>query len=147
VSFWDERSVGDRYAEGETRKIVTTQKPDAKMLEVSGGPLLREIMAEDREESIMGRTFVLSHTGTARDTSYKFREVKTPNQAPIVKHVDEEDDDLGQPEAEAIPDVEEQEKVAKDKFDTEVKKRTKARKAKKVEESPEIAEAVTSDAP
>ena len=80
VTFYDERSVSDRYGEGEASKIVTESRGEAKMFPTSGGPLLRELMAEDRDESIMGRTFIISHTGSSRDTVYKFREVKAPKQ-------------------------------------------------------------------
>jgi hypothetical protein len=143
VTFWDERSVSDRYKEGEAVKIILTEKGEAKMLPTSGGPLLRELTAEDREESIMGRTFILSHTGTARDTSYKFREVRVPKQAPIVRQEDEEEEENEYQEPEAIPDVDEQEAKAKEKFTEEVKKRTAKRKTKKVAESQETAEPVT----
>jgi len=143
VTFWDERSVSDRYKEGEAVKIILTEKGEAKMLPTSGGPLLRELTAEDREESIMGRTFILSHTGTARDTSYKFREVRVPKQAPIVRQEDEEEEENEDQVPEAIPDVNEQEAKAKEKFTEEVKKRTAKRKTKKVAESQETAEPVT----
>jgi len=113
------------------------------MFPTSGGPLLRELMAEDREESIMGRTFILSHTGTARDTSYKFREVRVPKQTAILKQDDEEEEENEDQVPEAIPDVNEQEAKAKEKFTEEVKKRTAKRKTKKVAESQETAEPVT----
>ena len=128
VTLWDERSVSDRYKEGEAARIVTSEKGEAKLFPTSGGPLLRELMAEDREESIMGRTFILSHTGTARDTSYKFREVKVPKQAVIAKQEDEEEEIEEEKVPEAIPDVDEQEAKRKEKFAKEVAKKTKARK-------------------
>jgi len=128
VTFWDERSVSDRYAEGEAAKMVRDGKGEAKLFPTSGGPLLRELMAEDREESIMGRTFIISHTGTARDTSYKFREVKVPKQAVIAREEEEEENISDEKEPEAVENVEEQEAKEKEKFKKEVAKRTKARK-------------------
>lgn len=105
VTFWDERSISDRYGEGEAAKIVKQSRGDAKLFPTSGGPLLRELMAEDREESIMGRTFVISHTGTARDTVYKMREVKLPKQAPLAAPVEEEEENEEYEEEEYGHDV------------------------------------------
>ena len=143
VTFWDERSVSDRYGEGEAAKIVRESKGEAKLFPTSGGPLLRELMAEDREESIMGRTFIVSHTGTARDTNYKLREVKVPKQTPLAVQEEEEEEIVEEKEPEAIPEAEEQAKAQKDKFNAEVEKRTAKRKTPKVEKSPETAEPVT----
>jgi len=146
VTFWDERSIADRYAEGEAVRLVMANKGDAKLFSVSGGPLLRELLAEDREESVIGRTFIVSHIGTSRETVYKFREVKIQKQSRIAVHEDEEEAPVNDDSPAAIPDVEDQEAKAKVKFNEEVTKRTTKRKTKKVEESPAIVTAVTSDA-
>lgn len=100
VTFWDERSVAERYGDGEAARIVNESKGEAKLFPVSGGPLLRELLAEDREEAIEGRTFIISHTGASRDTVYKLREVKLLRQRPLVETSDEDDEEEADAEEE-----------------------------------------------
>jgi hypothetical protein len=130
VTFWDERSVSQKYKEGEAARLCMSQRGEAKMLPAASPPLMREILAEDEEESIMGRTFILSHTGTANDTNYKFREVRIARQAAVAPDPEEIEGITEESEPEAIPEAEDQEAKQKEKFKKEVEKRTKARKTK-----------------
>lgn len=134
VTFWDERSVALRYKEGEAVQMVRASSGEAKMFPAGSAALMRELLAEDEAESIMGRTFIISHTGTARDTAYKFREIKVPRQkqAPVVEDEEEEEEE----EAEAIPGAKEQKEAEEKHYEEAAKKRTKPRKpkAKPVEE-------------
>lgn len=128
VTFWDERAVAIRYKEGEAAQMVRDSKGEAKMFPAGSAALMRELLAEDAEESIMGRTFVISHTGTARDTAYKFREVKVPRlkQVPVIEE-DPEDDAV---EPDAIPEANTQDEEEEVHYAAEAAKRTKPRKAK-----------------
>lgn len=128
VTFWDERSVALKYKEGEATRIVLGSKGEAKMFPVSSPPLMRTLLEEDEEESVMGRTFIISHTGTAKDTVYKMREVKVPRQKPIVEE-DPEDDAV---EPDAIPGANEQDEEEEVHYAEEAAKRIKSkpRKAK-----------------
>lgn len=115
VKFYDERSVGEKYKEGEALRIVMEGKGEDKIMPVQGGPLLRCLMEEHNEESIMGRTFVLSHTGQSRETVYKLREVRIPAgvQASISTQAEEEEE-----EYEPIPEKADQDEMAEKKHRT-----------------------------
>jgi hypothetical protein len=126
VTFWDERAVAIRYKEGEAASIVKSSNGEAKMFPAGSAALMRELLAEDEEESIMGRTFIISHTGTARDTSYKFREIKVARQKPIIEQ-DPEDDAV---EPDAIPEANEQDAEEEVHYAEEMAKRTKAKPRK-----------------
>ena len=101
VEFFDERSVGEKYKEGEALRIIMEGKGEDKVMPVQGGPLLRCLMEEHNEESIMGRTFILSHTGQSRETVYKLREIRVPkgSQSKMITKEEEEEE-----EPEAIPE-------------------------------------------
>ena len=101
VKFYDERSVGEKYKEGEALRIILEGKGEDKIMPVQGGPLLRCLMEEHNEESIMNRIFILSHTGQSRETVYKLREIRVPKgaQATIGPQEEEEEE-----EPEAIPE-------------------------------------------
>jgi hypothetical protein len=133
VTFWDERSVALKYKEGEASRIVLTSKGEAKMFPVSSPPLMRTLLEEDEEENVMGRTFIISHTGTAKDTVYKMREVNVPKQKSIVEE-DPEDDAVG---PNAIPEANEQDAEEEVHYAEEAAKRTKSkpRKIKATEKS------------
>ena len=115
VKFYDERSVGEKYKEGEALRIVLEGKGEDKIMPVQGGPLLRCLMEEHNEESIMERTFVLSHTGQSRETVYKLREVRIPkgSQSRMIQEDTEEED-----EPEPIPEKKAQDKAKEKKFST-----------------------------
>ncbi len=85
VKFYDERSVGQRYETGEAARIVMSEDGEDKIFPVSSPPLMRELLAEDEQESIMDRTFIISHTGAAANTEYKFREIKVTKQASLTE--------------------------------------------------------------
>lgn len=130
VTFWDERAVAIRYKEGEAASIVKASNGEAKMFPAGSAALMRELLAEDEEESIMGRTFIISHTGTARDTSYKFREIKVARHKPLQNVDPEEDDQDFEETAEPIPDKEEQDEIEAAVMHEKAAKRTKTRKPK-----------------
>ena len=92
VSFWDERSVAIKYKEGEAARLVMTTKPEAKMLPAGSPILMRSLLEEDEEESIMGRTFIISHTGASRDTEYRLREIRVPRQSKVATEEVEEEE-------------------------------------------------------
>jgi hypothetical protein len=131
VTFWDERSVALKYKEGEASRIVLTTGGEAKMFPVSSPPLMRTLLEEDEDESIIGRTFIVSHTGTAKDTVYKFREVKVPRQIPIAKDEDEGDEEEEEPKA--IKDADKQDEAEEEHYKKVAEKKTKPRKVKQKE--------------
>lgn len=126
VKFYDERSVGEKYKESEAARIVMEGNGEDKIMPVQGGPLLRCLMDEHNEESIMGRTFILSHVGAAKDTVYKLREVRVPKQSSIKPLQEEEEEEE---EYEPVEDKEEQDAIQEEKRKTPVAK-PKARKQK-----------------
>jgi hypothetical protein len=115
ATFYDIREVKDRYAEGEPLEIIRKGKGESKVFPVQGGPKLRCIMEEDAIEPIVGRTFIMSHTGNATNTVYKLREVLVPKKprAQRLPVADEEEE-----EAEAIPEKAAQDKAREKKMRT-----------------------------
>lgn len=103
VQYFETRAVGDAYEKGEAAKIINTCKGQSKILPVQGGPLLRAIREEDDAEDIIGRSFVIKHTGASQNTVYKFIEVKVARTIikPLVEDEGEEEEQEEEPEEEA----------------------------------------------
>ena len=124
VLFWDERAASQRYEPGEAARIIQSNPGENKVLPVQGGPLMRELLEEDEQEPILGRYFVLSHTGQAKDTVYKLREIKVSKQAVVVKQEDSEQNNIEVTETQGVPaeEVKKQNDDAREKFKKDVEK-------------------------
>jgi hypothetical protein len=159
VLFWDERSVGEKFKPGEAANMIETTPGEVKVLAVQGGPLMRELLAEDEDTPLIGRYFILKHTGTGAKTEYELREVKVTRQAPVAQQADIEQDDEEEEYVQQVPAEEmvKQEKARRQKFHDKVAEhaakaekmveageaeiaavtKTRTRRSKKVETSPE----------
>jgi hypothetical protein len=133
VDFYEVRSVYEKYQKGEAAHIVETMDPEKKVFAVQGGPLLRELMEVNEEESIIGRTFILKHTGEGQKTTYKLQEIFVTKQASIVKQQDEDQDDENDNSEGLQPEIENQEFAGpnprKEPIQPPTRKRTRKPKA------------------
>jgi hypothetical protein len=110
--------------------MVRASNGEAKMFPTGSAALLRELLAEDAEESIMGKTYIVSHTGTARDTAYKFREVKVPRAKQVLVVEDDSEGSDFEETAEPIPDKDEQDALEAEVMAEKAAKKTTPRKPK-----------------
>jgi hypothetical protein len=134
VLYYETRPVGNAYEKGEAAKIINTTKGQNKILPVQGGPLLRAITEEDEAEDIIGRSFIIRHTGASQNTVYKFIEVKVAKT--IIKPlIDDEEEEDEEPETSA----EEESQMSRHPRKDAPKKPTRANRAtiKVPEDDPE----------
>jgi len=106
VKFYDERAVIPKYKPGEAAALVQKGEGDDKIFPVASVPMLRAIREANEEEPVIGRTFIVMHTGQAKDTKYTFTEVLIPKQIPLVKTQEEEEEEAAEEE-----EVEEEEPI------------------------------------
>jgi hypothetical protein len=105
---------------------------ESKILEPNKS-LLTQLIEEDDEEDIIGAEFLIKCLNPEKKTQWKIRRIKTEINAAIERAGAHPPARPAPAEPEAIPEAEEQDVKAKEKFKTEVKKR--ARKVKKQEDA------------
>lgn len=130
--------------EGETYEVMSfpvEEEGKDRILEPNKS-LLRLIVEEDSEESIMGRTFLVKCLDVVRKQQWKIREVASEGKR-VQDFTARPTLPPAQAEPEAITEAPAQDEKAKEKFMQEVKKRTKTTKARKPtkEEMQDIADA------
>jgi hypothetical protein len=137
VNFYEVRSIFEKYQKGEAAHVVETQESEAKIFAVQGGPLLRELLDLDGGESIIGRTFVLKHTGEGQHTKYSFTEVFVTKQTKVFKQADEDqnDDDDSCPPAQ--DDEEAEDHAGPNPKKEPIEPPTKKRAKRVIEEDPD----------
>lgn len=116
---------------------------ESKILEPNKS-LLTQLIEEDDEEDIIGAEFLIKCLNPEKKTQWKIRRIKSDISVATERAAKKKPEPEEEPEPEVIPDVEEQDKKAKEKFKKEVAKRSKKAKEqeKKVQEEEQHAEAV-----
>lgn len=116
---------------------------ESKILEPNKS-LLTQLIEEDDEEDIIGAEFLVKCLNPEKKTQWKIRRIKSDISVATERAAKKKPEPEEEPEPEVIPDVEEQDKKAKEKFKKEVAKRSKKAKEqeKKVQEEEQHAEAV-----
>lgn len=157
-----ESTMGERKGEKyNAYEFPVLRENEEKILSVTQRSLLRLIVDEDEEESIIGKTYSIKCLDLTKKSTWKLKEIAGPD---ITKWKDEnkkEEDDEDDEEEEEKPkkkakkktaedededdtgkveDKEEQDQKAKDRFKEEVKKRAKKVKAQEEAAKKEAAE-------
>lgn len=157
-----ESTMGERKGERyNAYEFPVLRENEEKILSVTQRSLLRLIVDEDEEESIIGKTYSIKCLDLTKKSTWKLKEIAGPD---ITKwkeeHKKEEDDEDDEEEEEKskkkakkkqvdeededdtgkVEDKDKQDEKAKDKFKAEVAKRAKKVKAQEEKEAKEAAE-------
>ena len=126
-------TMGERKGEAyNAYEFPVEVEGEEKVLSVTQRSLLRQLIEEEEEEPLPGRTLTIKCLDLKTKKEWKIREVKGALQS-FSKTEEKKATVEEEQEPEAIPEAEEQDKKAKEKFKKEVQKR--ARKVKKQEEA------------
>lgn len=132
-------TMGERKGEAyNAYEFPVEVEGEEKILSVTQRSLLRQLIEEEEEEPLPGRTLTIKCLDLKTKKEWKIREVKGQLASfEDKKQVETEKEEEKEPEA--IPEADDQDKKAKEKFKKEVAKR--AKKVKAQEEADKEAEA------